>query len=234
MVTQNAINKTGVTFNGYIPLPGMVLKNSFTSNAGSGDVDLYTAPANTRAYINGSFVNNTAGTSTSIFFEIKVSGVYYKMSATQSRSTGTSTTVSLNIVLEPGESIAINTTQSGMNVWLGITEFPSNLKFYSPKILALTSGDNTLYTAPANTKAFTTQINVFNNCGTTIVLNSYIVPSGNSTSSGNQYRVNTSVLNGALNTLGNTGFGFGAGDFIVLNSDTATAGQLAWLNIQEM
>lgn len=220
--------------------------SSFFSNCGSGNIDLYTVPSGKKLLVSYqlNFYNNTAG-SLDIYLAIKVSGTYYKISNTSTIAANTSAGAQLPsvIVLNAGETIAVVTTGAGVNVALQLHEFSDTEKIKTERILSLASGDNTLYTVPANKKAIilsTTNyitgnpgtISVSNYSGGTRTLKFYSVKSGNAISDSYKIAGNTSISNNATGS-GNVNQSLTDGDFLALNTNAAS-NQVAWVTLFEI
>lgn len=255
MPSQNAINN--VLMNpinyGYI-LPGCKFVGATLANVGSGDVDLYTCPAGKRAYVVQILLLNNDGVNTLTYFpEIKVSGTYYRINTTGTVNPSTYAkpinSLNYNLCLEAGESFSMNINQSSQTIWLAVIEFDNIASLSTHKLLTLASGDNTIYTVPAgktaillNGNAMQTAgssalslISYYNTSGSARSIKFYIVKSGDSTGSTNQSYQNASVSNN--NTLLAIFQGcatLAAGDFVVINTDSNAAGQVAWANVLEI
>lgn len=214
-------------------------------NIGSGDIDVYTVPSGRKAIITGSTAYNTAGTTTTLFHQIKVGGTYYRISSNSTVNTITGTNIVLpNIVLEAAEVYAINTSQAGLNLALRIIEFDQSSPLKSPKILTLSNGNNTLYTCPSGKTAMMIASNVeigdggashnyVNNSGAAKTITWNAVPSGGSPGSTNQVSASTSVNDDTRNAVSNGPVSMEPGDFIVINTSAGDATQTAWTNLIE-
>jgi hypothetical protein len=229
MPNINDINNILFTQQGAF-LPGTKFVSAFVSNAGSGNVDLYTCPSGKRAMVNLVTVFNTAGTSTNVYPAIYVSGTYYKFGSTLangSNAIGTIVSSIRSIILEAGERLAINTSQAGINVWPNIVEFDNTVGIKTAKVLNPSSGNNTLYTSAA-------KFQYFNNSGGAAVTAWYSVPFGGSAGSSNVIGTEASLSSGSnqLRLFGSCVLT--PGDFIVFNTSTGTAGQIAWANVWEV
>lgn len=135
-------------------LTAQTFPNAIAGNIGSGDIDIYTCPVGKRAIVNMITLSNTAGTTTTYFMQLKVSSVYYRISSSATLTAGTSTNLqSYSLILEAGESLSINTSQAGLNVFPTIIEFPNTAKSRTIKNLSIVSGDNTIYTVPSGKTA---------------------------------------------------------------------------------
>jgi hypothetical protein len=149
--------------------------------------------------------------------------------------------------LESGETLAINTSQAGLNFWYSIFEYDATYPIYSPKILNLISGDNTIYTVPSGKTAsglggnmVTTIVaanrssfRCINVSGGTAQYTLYFIPNGGVKGVSNQVSAATNVSN-------NNGFFpqvipcLNGGDFVVLNTSVGTGIQTAWMNVVEI
>lgn len=244
----NVLNNLIYSPSGGISLSNPSFPSSFSHFLATGTIDLYTAPSNRRAAIFPSYGANGDGSPATVTSQpqFKSGGTYYPL-AIQSSTTQNSliASPSLQIILEPGEicSVTVGTTASALNYGFPILEFDSSSTFRTVKLLSLSSGNNTLYTCPANTKAFildsnlaigTTngQINYYNASGGSLTVQAYIVNSGGSQGTTNSTSTAASVGTGAFQAF-LTSSNLNAGDFIVINTSAATATQVAWVNILE-
>lgn len=232
--------------------PGSKALKVFGSNLPTGDNDLYTVPASKRAIIYGNVGYNPSAGTITWFPQVKISGTYYKIGASSNLSTGAGTGANFAVssvvpyILEVGEIFSINTTTTaGLNIWFRAIEFSDTYPLSSKKIVALANGDNTLYTC-ANAQGailpvvvnsagaqVAAQIYVMNSSGATRTYIAYLVPVAGSAGSTNQLIPATAVNNGVLSTLLACNSHLDNGDFIVLNTNSGTAGQFAWINIFE-
>lgn len=132
----NRFNLTNVSV---VPITG--------NNLAAGDIDLYTVPAGKRAIISLAHFNTTVATIT-LFHEVKIAGVYYRINSNVTPSTLGNGAVSNGYIFEPGEIFAINTSALGMNVsgFAILFDVANTLKCV--KLLNFIVGDNTVYTCP--------------------------------------------------------------------------------------
>lgn len=222
----------------YVPIVG---KNLVIS--GSGHNDIYTVPAGKKALILPNFrVMNLSAGSIDAYTEIKVSATYYRMGTTAASfttGTGGSLGATTGFVLNAGESLSINcATTAGLAVRGAAIEFDAaETRVATARILALTSGDQTLLTVPAGKSVAIITSTVPANLGIVTIannsggsLNYYVneVPSGDSVASANQMYPATAIAD-----KGATAFQIGAtltaGDIISVNSSGSGAGQVAWV-----
>jgi len=213
----------------------------------TGTTNLYTAPAGKRVMICGATVANLSGVGNITYsFSVSVSGTSYQLRTAQTLTNGSQASNITGVyILEPGEIFQITTgTNNGLNVWCRIMTFPSSFPLYSPKIIAPSSGDNTIYTCPAGAKAIPIHgsqpylasvgfIGFGNSSGGALNLTSYVVPSGGAVGTTNKSNPATSVGNGVTSYLQINSI-LSAGDFIVGNlSGTGTA-SILWTSVYEI
>jgi hypothetical protein len=248
MGTQNAINNSTISFYKGLGISGLKFPVGFIGNAGSGDIDIYTVPSGKRAFINEIDLFNTAGSTTTLYFEVKISGVYYRLSPTTTLATNTYINIiDLNqgtpIILEEGDTIALNMSQAGINLWTHVMEFDKTSGMKSPRLLSLASGDNILYTVPAMKSVFimgsstwngdSNSIFGFNNSGSTITMNLNYVPNGGVSGLGN--KVISQVNVGGANPMQlSGGTSLNASDSIILNASNNANPFVVWCNIMEV
>ena len=232
---------------GQAVLTGTKYRVAFGSNLATGQQDLYTCPSGKRAYVVVAFGYNTSAGSITIQPEIKVSGTYYRIGndVTLTTLTGGGIT-NPEIVLEAGEIFAVNlTTTNGLNIWVRIIEFDNTSGFKTAKILALANGNNTLYTCPASTiaKMMTTYTNeatgtgaikYMNASGASRNITNNVVPSGGSVATGNQAGPLQAGANNTFLSVIAPPVPLAAGDFINVNTNNGTAGQVSWVNVMEI
>jgi hypothetical protein len=147
-------------------------------------------------------------------------------------------------IFEPGESVAVNTTLLGVNVFMCGLLFPTSISsLYSPRLLSLSTGTNLLYRCPAGKCAVgpilpadvagnpTTTIEYVNDSGASRTISYNIVPSGNSLSGSNL--VSTASVNDK--TLSSTaGLVLFPGDAIIITTSANTATQWARMTVAEI
>lgn len=224
-----------------------VAQNIYLVSA-NGENDLYTVPAGMRASISIS-ISNFTGVSITETPQIKVSGTYYQVLA--STATGTAgfgpspvgTTFGGWPILEAGETFAINTSAAGLNIFGFVVTFKNTEALKSPKLLTLTSGNNTVYTCPVGKIAILTNFGsggnpphrVMNATGVSVSYFWYYVPNGSSPSTTNQLGPPLSTAtNVAYNSTGNQS-ALVAGDSLVVNTTSSAAGQVAYIeNLEEL
>lgn len=222
--------------------------NAFISNCTTGNQILYTAPAGRRAAFNNQFFwNPTVSTITELILLAPAGGGFYQSSASQTVTAGSSNVQgSYYGVLEPGDSLVVNSTAAGLSARAQILEFPSSFTYYMPRLTSMTSGNNTLYTCasanggvtwtpPAAQGAGTLAQVILYNTGSSITYTGvYLVPSGGSPGSSNQIMGSFVAANNTEKVLSfSTGLTFNQGDSIVIASPTSNSGQYAWTVVVE-
>lgn len=226
----------------------------FGSNLPIGDNDLYTVPQGKKLLLVGApnafaTVYNASAGSITYYPEIKVEGVYYRLKSNvtiASAQTGIGSFIATAMVLNVGETVAVNTTTTaGLNVWATAIEFSENETIVGKRILNLVSGNNTLYTCPNNkTATFATNIFSISTSGyfsvglsnvsgvaPTYYLN--YVTNGSTPTSANQFTISTPISNNTV-----SGFTLGGsltpGDSVNINTTSGTTGQMAWTTVFEI
>ncbi len=220
------------------------------ASASSGDVDLYTVPANRRALLLG-WVETCNLCTVSAYLKTKISGSYYRLTASQS-VTGAGSDMASFVDLPPrllnaGETASINMDVTGLSVWLHVVEFDAVSPLRSVTLTSVSAGDNTLYTVPAGktfevlpffgsssgTLSFRSRLFYSNATGATRSLFVYAVPNGGSRSGNNSLGGSLSVSSGTIWVSVPIYGSLAPGDFIDVNVDSSAAGQMAWMNIIE-
>lgn len=225
-------------------LPGASILNITSNNqSGTGNQDLYTVPAGKRLLIASITALAPSGAST-VYGLAKVSGTYYRLGANASIGTGSPTAINFSsYIFEAGEIVAINQTVAGVNYWGRGILFDNTSGLKTAKVLALSNGDNTIYTCPANKTAIgmiagggytQSMLYYVNDSGATRTYSVNVVTSGGSVASTNKL-VNAQT-NSDKTVLTIAQFGavaLSAGDFVNLNTDAGTANQTAWVTVFE-
>jgi hypothetical protein len=244
---------TSLTF-GVLGVPvtnAKVISNAYSINTAAGDIDLYTVPAGKKAMVYEATYTNPTGNAFTVaaFAEYKSSGVYtqYDLIATGATAGTVGTTVLLvPMLLLAGESFSINTNNTGLSLWPLIVEFDATANVSVSRLSSFNVGDNTVLTLSSS--GFQTLSNVegvgagsplkgslyyFNKSGTSRTIGWNAVPSGGSVANSNQIRNGASVSSPAVSLTTFYG-GLKAGDFLSINTDANTAGQVAWIIYQSL
>jgi hypothetical protein len=251
MATNNPINNLIFSPNGGISITGSKFIKAFGFQLTATTTDLYTVPSGKRAIIYPSYganANTSGPFSIGYTAKIKSGGNYYNISASGSSSQNALMTVpSSPIILEAGESCSVTTTSNtGMNYGYPVLEFDNTIPLKTAKLLTVINGNNTVYTCPANTKAFIldsncgigtvlglAQLYYSNLSGGSITRQWYLVNSGGSPGTTNSTSLSASIGNAAIDVAGATSACLNAGDTIVINTSASTATQMPWVNIME-
>lgn len=243
---NNSINSFGLISSVGPLIRGAKYVTATVTNIQSGDQDLYTVPAGRKALSLIYF--GVGGTSTAGYFEIKISGTYYRISAASTNLGGTTNVIPIGFLLNAGETFAINGQaggNTGCRCWMSFCEMDISSNVYVARNLALSNGDNTLYTVPAGKTACiingygniygaaSMQPSYFNNSGSPVTVTGYIVPNGGSTGSTTTYFNATSTADAGSQTIFRP-VSLQSGDFLVINTNSGTAGQTGWVNYFEM
>lgn len=254
MPTANPVNNLIYSPCGGIALSGAKFVQAFGfSLAANATTDIYTAPTGKRAIVYPAYGANCSATPAGATYQpkIKVSGTYYNIGASTTNAMLQLILASSNpIILEPGESCAVNMAAGSTTAntyGFPVLEFDSNIPLKTAKLLTLASGNNTIYTCPANTKAFILDVNLSmgsqtglgqfyyaNNSGGALTRRWNIVNSAGSVGPGTSASLSASISSGGVDIAGTNSCCLNAGDFISLNVSAATATQSAWVNLMEV
>jgi hypothetical protein len=247
MPIQDFINRLAVS--------NFSLKSANGRTAASGTVDWYTCPSGKKAAIIGFAYCTTTGSATVTPMFKSVGGSYYNMSAALTANAFGITTVGMTcgIILEAGETFASSQSTATVNVYVSIMEFDADAPIKTAKLLSLSSGNNTLYTVPAGKSATllngnldirmpdnnstTNQkvIQYWNNSGGSRSVAFYVVPNGGSAGSSNRILATSPAsVAAAAFLISYPMCTMNSGDFVVVNTDAATATQWTWVNVMEI
>lgn len=227
-----------------IPIPSAKVASVRGITTGAGEFDLYTVPAGHRACLTSAFsgMNNNAATAT-IYFSIKHSGAYQRITSSSSPVAGANVNLSGGpVLLEAGDAFAVNCTHSDVLLVSRATVFPDSCALKSANIFSIANGDNTLYTCPSGKIAIPcTSLGNINN-GTVVVSNAsggsvtyktHAVLSGGSAGVTNQLASST-VSNNSTSSFSQAYALLTAGDSIVLNSSSGAGTQSAYFTYWEL
>ena len=217
------------------------------AGASTGNVDLYTVPACKRLFVTYALAyNSTASTITGTFyFQAYISGAYRQLQASvASIAANGAASFTLGIVLEAGEKFSASIGTTGLSVNFRGILFDNSVPFYSPRLTAPSSGNNTLYTCPTSTNALVVggslfaaggQIQAVNATGSSLTYKLYVVPNGGVAGGANAVTptAGTSAITNSLINFNAFQFGIATGDFIVYNTSVSTSGQFVWVNVME-
>lgn len=253
MPTNNVINNNIFGPDGGLNLTGFKFISAFQKGIAIGTTDLYTAPAGKRAIVFPCYGANCNTTAVNVQMtpKIKSGGNYYAMGQSSINITqgAAITTPNKNgtFILEPGESASVTVATSAVNTFgYSIIEFDSTVSLKTSRVTAIAAANNTIYTCPANTLAFVLDINgqmalgtqggqvyYTNNSGGIVTRNWFMVNNGGATGAGNNVSGSSPISNLTFDTGCLIGLTLSAGDTIVMSANSATAGQVAWVNVLE-
>jgi hypothetical protein len=236
----------GQSFPGAISMSGVSYPRVFGHNLSTGNNDLYTVPAGKRALVMAMQVYNQSAGNISWYPAIKISATYYRLASNTTTSTlAVGSNAAVGYIAEAGETVAIVTaTNNGANVYARVIEFDDSVDIYSSKLTTLSAGANTVYTCPASTSALLLDQQLLisvanfsfiyiNASGGSRTVYWHVVPSGSAAGANYQATASTAVADGARSQLTGT-VTLSAGDFVSINTDAATATQMAWVNVMEI
>jgi hypothetical protein len=220
-------------------LSAAIYKTFAGTTTGAGTVDIYTVPAGKRFVVAQSLVYNTSGGTLGHYVSAKIGGTYYRINANTSGATNVSVVSAVLYVFEPGETVALFGAGASLTYAFGGYEFDDTEPLRTYKVTAVSAGDNTVYTATGVTAA------VINTSLTAVSGSQGLVLYSNDSGAGRTYTTKLQIggvtyqTNPATATA-NAGRGssniipvLGDGDSIIVNSDSAAAGQMLWVNVVE-
>lgn len=243
MTMVNSINNFQYTTLGGINLGNYKFPKSNINNCVSGNNDFYTCPAGKKCAIYGVALYNDNASSRTVFFQVKISGTYYRLSSQLVLTTGLNSRINTAYILEAGDIVSLNSTGVGVNAWGKMIEFDARAPVSTKKILSLSNGDNTLYTVPNGKTALvlcddlqSSSTNNYSNMTSSTSnpnITCYSIPNGGTKGTSNQISPSTFIntntrVNFACNPTMNSG------DFYVMNTTNGTATQFAWMNVIEI
>ena len=214
------------------------------------ETDIYTVPTGKRLLVVLAVAYNTHGsTAVNYFVKIKNSGTYYPISQSTGVNAGAATAATnlLAVILEPGDilaALAVGSVNNTLNIWFRCVEFDSTFPLKTERNLALSNGDNTIYTVPVGKSAITISVSapmnfggndvtigVFNGSGNARAYTGSFVPNGlsavqmsNVTSLADQL---VSLLIRCAPSL------MTAGDAVKVNTNSGAGTQTAWFTRYE-
>ncbi len=227
-------------FQAGLNLSDVTITNIWTANMPSGNNTIYTVPSGKRMLFIGSSCGST-NNNISSYTQVLTNGVYYRLSQATTITTNNGGTVpNLGLVLEQGESFVVNTSIVGLRGMFEFLLYPNTFSCFSPRIMTLANGDNTLYTAPSGTilqpisHAFTIgnqQISYqgFNNSGAQRTYKLYLVPPSSSPSVDNILVDSKTLADGTQFAATLQLVSIPAGYSFVVNTDSGATNQTWYL-----
>ena len=246
-----AADEIQVNANGQLSSPTLfnpvLLKNPINVQANraqlaAGNTDVYTAPPARRAAVYAVHFFNTANPGTAAFAEAKISGVYLPLQSSVTVAGKSAVTSSIGYVLEPGETLAVNTATGGrINFFASIIEFDATSSLRTVTLRTFVAGNNTAYTVPAMKTAVILSNGLLSGGGTATYVNTSgstrsehlnVVPAIGTPAIGNQISADTNVTNNnaLVISIADT---MSTGSMLSISVDAATATQFFWISILE-
>jgi hypothetical protein len=227
-----------------LSVSNVLYPKAYSINMGSGNVDLYTVPANRMALWVDTVVTNPTGSGGAMttLVQAKVSGTYHTfdfVSAGLAAGSYGRTAAQAPFLLLAGEIASVNLSTTGASVWPSIIEFDASANIARSVLFSLASGNNTVFTVPAGKTvqfvAFPSASSLpqvgtlwyWNNSGGTPTVSMNVVPNAGSPSLQNQIFTG-SIANQQMAQQTFYG-GLNPGDFINVNTSSATATQTAYV-----
>lgn len=236
--------------NGAVTLPNLIMIRAVGSSLATGDSDVYTCPASTNCKVNGISVFNSSAGNITWYPELKSSGVYRRLGVATTTATLANGTTYVDIILDAGESISINTTTTaGLNVVAQVKNWANTGAMFSRKLLGLTTGNNTMYTvtsgktslmlSPLGTEGGLATVNTSSilNCvadaGGARTFKVNFVANGGSVATTNEIGRATALAASTRNGFP-LSLSMASGDFLNINVDTGDTTQICWANFVEI
>ena len=213
------------------------------SNVVSGNADLYTVPAGFRSVIMQlNLGGSTNGSTITFFLNVKTNGNYYRVSGDGSFAAGNLVTANPpQFVFEENETMSVNLSGTGGNIYMQAATFSTNLPLRSVKTFNPGAGNTTLYTVPSGKTAFSVnlagvvgqapQLNYTNDSGTARTVGWYVATPGQAVDPFTFFRTSSVSDNVSLTVAFAP---LGAGSIVTLSLDAGTTTQLAWVSVLEL
>ncbi len=227
-----------------IPVTNVKFPSAYGINLAAGDVDLYAVPSGKKALvIDVTFTNPADNPEGNVACDaaVKIGGNYHRFdyaAVTAMPGTYGSTSALAPFLLKSGETFAVHTSASGLSVWPYIIEFDEAAQIYDARLMALRSGENTLFTLhenasisfvgmpAANPGPMRGRIWYYNLSGASRNVQINAVPRAAVPAPGNAiFNATVSERQMAQPLLYG---GLSAGDFINITTDNGAASQIAW------
>src|SRR3569833_575660 len=192
-----------------LPKNAAFVRATLNNIAVTGDSDIYTVPAGKIAIVGRIRVYNNNGSIATVYPTFKLSGTYFRIVASPLIvSANSSSSATINRAAPAGTTIAVNTTLTGINVWIDVLLLNADCGFVPIALTSLAAGDNTIYTCPANKTAVLIDSNnlvpfgpntlayTFQSCATRTIKVYQVISVGSSCSS-NLFMVSSTGAGGA-------------------------------------
>jgi hypothetical protein len=249
MATQNKLNNY-IFRHKY----GKVITNpkyitAYLGAQAAGNSDLYTCPANKRAYVPVIIGMTSNGSAAVARAQIKHGGTYYPIGGTFTcTATAGIISTSGSPILEAGDIISVVTTGVGSaNLWATVIEFDNTSSIKSHILYTIDHTQTvTLYTVPANKTALIMNYDgtwpygggsgiVYNGTGSSLTaMKVYAVPSGLAADETTRLNPTSSLATGTTRIVA-AAVNLQAGDTIQINTSAAASDAVtAWFNVIEM
>ena len=222
--------------------------NIRSSNLPAGTNDLFTIPAGFRCIITSIRTGTTNGSTSTNYSMLKTNGTYYRWSGNSTLSISAPgnliTATGDNFMWESGDTVAVFQGLVGANVIVSGLLFSTNINAYSPRIMAVTTATNILYTCPSGKVALNMPtpnplyggspdllIQMRNDSGASRQHSFWNVPSGSSPGPSNFQSISGTANFGVQGKPASMLF---PGDFLAVSSDSSTAVQWAYTTVIEL
>lgn len=223
-----------------------VKSNVFIGNIGPGNTDIYTAPVGYRCAVRHLWCSSTNASASSVYVQLKTNAVYYRISASQNIGVTSALDFGPTMILEPGDTLSVSNVLQGVNVFADLVIYPAAIKLYSPRIIPLATGTNTIYTVPTFTGkeiawnpyapsvlgvASQMLINYVNASGAGRTVRWFSVPVGGGVNSTNALTWTLSPADATHNSRPTPAMM--SGNSVAISTDDGAANQTAWITVFE-
>lgn len=213
-------------------------------NMTAGENDIYTVPAGKKLFVPQWQFNNTTGVAIVCIMKVKIGATYYRLEVNFNvAANGTGNSGSWGYIFNAGEIVAVNAAAAGVSFAARGFLFADTVPFKSVRLNSMAVGDNELYPCPPDKTAIVygfggggfhsaPNIVITNDTGAAITFKTSVVPSG--IANALIYQKNSASLATASKTTHFAEALLAAGDRIIVNSSSATAGQTAAAHVYEI
>jgi len=219
------------------------ITNIYSKNIPAGDISILTVPVGYRFLLFKNIIMPTNTSISSSWISVLTNGVTTRLrQATAVPTNGTLLSVGSgnNFVFEQNETLVLHCSTNLQRTGFQGLVFTNSIPLKSYRNLALSGGDNVLYTVPANTfdvayvpdgLTFQHNLEYFNGTAGSVTNAFYIIPNGETKN------INTKWTTSVAATLINGGTSLPPilfpGDSILLELSSSASGQVAWLTVWE-